>query len=890
MQTADEIIVKLTADNSGINAELDEVAAKVKASTDTMRASVAEAMSQFTAFDAIQKSSIKTSQDLSAAQAALSAVQQSGAYTTEELAAKQAILDAAMAKLPKELEAASAATIAFTGNTRVMGEVSTIISEAMAGNFGRIRRSAAALANQSGILTSIFSPLGVVVAETAAALGGLVYFTARAEEYQGELSQSLLVTSGAAGMSKDQLVQLTEDLQSYGTHASNAREIILGLTNSGRIGFDQMGDASRVASELVQITGINAEQAVKKLVEMGDDPVRAARSLEEQMGFLTQKQADEIASLEKAGEKSQAFSVLLEALRGHLEDVDRQTQATTTRLEAFLHDLNPYTWGQAWEDGAHNIGVALDKAIDGPSLQDKFNKARDQYFALVNEAKAHPVPWMESLDTGGKGFAVAIEEARQKAYALQQQLEKVNQAAKAAGAAAQQVKGGVLNTLGGNKGSASSDDSAATKADKDEFDQEQLIHKMSLDAERAYWEQKRAIAQQYGRSGEEEQAVRELLQIREKADTAATASARKAAAAQRQFQDSTTNEVLADIRKEAEAQAKAMQQVIADAQETARASIAAAQGGYDLAADAIKAKLDLGQTSAQQEIAELEQSEQRKYQIELAALQDELKLVQMKPEVAKKVNDQIEALERAHNLRMQQLNEQSAKDYQKTWQDRLKPVTQAFSQSINGMIQGTLTLKQAEMNMLQSILAKFIETGIDTLSNAIANQEGLSAAAAAGAAQRVTIAKTAAAETKTAEASTAQSQIMTAAATAAAKAYQAIVGIPYVGPILAPIAAGVAFAGVEAFTADIASAEGGWERVPADGMMTRLHYNEMVLPAHVAEPVRQMAKNGGNGGGVHHHHYSITMNDAHGVRRLIQKNGSEIAAGIRHLSRRGHRL
>lgn len=73
------------------------------------------------------------------------------------------------------------------------------------------------------------------------------------------------------------------------------------------------------------------------------------------------------------------------------------------------------------------------------------------------------------------------------------------------------------------------------------------------------------------------------------------------------------------------------------------------------------------------------------------------------------------------------------------------------------------------------------------------------------------------------------------AAAAARGAYKAMIGIPIIGPILAPAAAAVAFAAVEGF-----SAAGGWDDVPFDGAQTTLHKNEMVLPATLATPLRAM--------------------------------------------------
>lgn len=79
---------------------------------------------------------------------------------------------------------------------------------------------------------------------------------------------------------------------------------------------------------------------------------------------------------------------------------------------------------------------------------------------------------------------------------------------------------------------------------------------------------------------------------------------------------------------------------------------------------------------------------------------------------------------------------------------------------------------------------------------------------------------------------------------AAANAWNAVVGIPIVGPVLAPVAAAASFAGVMAF----ASAEDGWD-VPGgggagvDGRGGRpaiIHPREMVLPAQIADSVRAL--------------------------------------------------
>ena len=110
----------------------------------------------------------------------------------------------------------------------------------------------------------------------------------------------------------------------------------------------------------------------------------------------------------------------------------------------------------------------------------------------------------------------------------------------------------------------------------------------------------------------------------------------------------------------------------------------------------------------------------------------------------------------------------------------------------------------------------------------------------AGDAARTASATTAAITDKALSKSTTESKLLNAAVSAAAGAYQAIVGIPYVGPILAPIAAAVAFAGVMAFGGLVGSAKGGEMEVGSDNAPYFLHKRESVLPAGVADNFRKV--------------------------------------------------
>ena len=177
------------------------------------------------------------------------------------------------------------------------------------------------------------------------------------------------------------------------------------------------------------------------------------------------------------------------------------------------------------------------------------------------------------------------------------------------------------------------------------------------------------------------------------------------------------------------------------------------------------------------------------------------------------------------------IHEEIAKDVEKNQKKRLEGEMKILGQITNGwdgaiqkMIHGQMSLKDgvigAVKQMEDQIEKSLINMGLQWMKYFILQQiEGDKAH---------------------------MTQVMTQAKSAAAGAWNATVGIPFIGPVLAPIAAAASFTGVMAF------AEGGWDRVPSD-QVAMIHKNEMVLPANIAEPVRQMAARGGGGGDVHFH-------------------------------------
>lgn len=282
-----------------------------------------------------------------------------------------------------------------------------------------------------------------------------------------------------------------------------------------------------------------------------------------------------------------------------------------------------------------------------------------------------------------------------------------------------------------------------------------------------------------------------------------------------------------------------------------------------------KELLDRKKARMEEEYQEEIDFENRMYQLKVQSLRDELALENLRPEERRRVNAEIEQEEAQHQAKMkriqsehatqvQQINQENAKLSSAKWVDMAQTVGQQLSSSLQGFWNKSLTIRQALLNLADSIVFKFFDMGARIVQDWIMRQFTMTAVQQAQDAARVTSAvaaegiKTGAtisgAATSTAvTAAAAGSEITSHAATAAAGAYKSTVVIPFIGPIAAPVAAGLALAAVLGF-ASMISAEGGAGEITRDGQLAQLHKKEMVLPAWIAEPMRQSLRSPGSSG------------------------------------------
>jgi len=168
---------------------------------------------------------------------------------------------------------------------------------------------------------------------------------------------------------------------------------------------------------------------------------------------------------------------------------------------------------------------------------------------------------------------------------------------------------------------------------------------------------------------------------------------------------------------------------------------------------------------------------------------------------------------------------------------------------MNGMIQRTMTMRQAVGNMYKGLT--------QTITSEIAKWIMLEVAAMAK--KRLM----------------ALGVIGTNAATAGAGAAASQADIPIAGPFLAAGAMAATFAAVMAMGSRVPSAAGGFDIPKGVNPLTQLHEREMVLPARHADVIRAMADGGGGAGGGDTHQWNISALDARSFEGFLRNGGAD---------------
>ena len=301
--------------------------------------------------------------------------------TTELLRARAAQLGVSSAAevYIRKMEQAGKATHSLgLKSAAARQEIVVLTGELARGNLGALRGSGITLANRAGWTDALMSPKGMAVGGTvgviAAAVVGLgkAWYDGRREGE--EFNRQLELTGHYAGVTAGQLWSLSRAISGNGITQHAAAGALAQVVGSGAFHGNDIGMVAKAAAQMERSVGQSVSDTINQFKRLQDDPVNAAKALDNELHFLTATQLEQIRVLGEQGRSSDAARIAMSALA---EETGKRTLDIDNNLNALGSTLLTLSdWWKRFWDAAMNIGRedSLDAQI--AALQEKIQRAK----------------------------------------------------------------------------------------------------------------------------------------------------------------------------------------------------------------------------------------------------------------------------------------------------------------------------------------------------------------------------------------------------------------------------------------------------------------------------------------------------------------------------------
>lgn len=764
-----------------------------------------------------------------------------GSFT--EAATASAGARAEVSKLKAMMAAATGDMGHFSGSTSVATrELLVLGREAARGNFSRMAGSMTILATQGfGLSTAMLAAAGGV----AAVAGGLIYFALQAHK-AAEAGKELegVVAFRGLDVSRAQIDDLIQRLHSLsGVSIADAQAIGGSFLRMRDTSVPVMRAMIDVLPAVAAEMGEKMPEAAKQFAAALGDPARAGDAFLEKLGASRQAVQAFDAALAR-GDIAGARAEMLQALSDGAERYEQKTHAATDSTRGFYEVIQSIAGGEGDTEAVAMLQKQID-AID-PERVKKAAADLKEAFASLQAAPPSGAP-LEQVRAQIAQMSALHEGARSELLA---QEIKTWQDRIAVG----DLYGKDLTE-------------AETARDRARLELARESGSEAIAATRQHISEMQAAGDK-GRSdmlAAEAAAYRQLL------------AGDKLTAEQRLEVRRQLNVTLAELgRAETEDMVKETDRKIADADRELKA-------GIDHDDQLFKQhKLSIAERVAAEEglVRQTEQLELALLDAEIAQLHAGTDAwrdaMDKRRQLVAKFESDVKALHDKGATDQQKEDDKSAKEFLRT----LQPMESGFNTMIRGMMGGRMTMQQAFLSGLQQMATREIETDAALLLKKLALYAAELAGFNAAAAEKQLTEQAANESSLAGLAIKALKAIGTYAAEAFAGAYQAVVGIPYVGPAIAPgVAAGAEAAVMGA--ASVVSAAGGMFSVPSDNFLIKAHMGESVLPENIASPMRDFFGDGGGSQGGDMHLHGPLVSISGGVGLTTDQIAMAVQKGIR---------
>lgn len=256
-------------------------------------------------------------------------------------------------------------------------ELGRLLKDMATGQWDRFGSTSLTLANYSGVMSKLFTPVGLGVASAAVAVAGLTAAAIEGYQEQERLARSILLTGNYAGTTTGQVNVLANALGTINGRGGAARDILNGLIDSGRVSGAALNDVGRAAVNMAAISGDSAKQVVTEWAKIADDPVKGVIELDQRFHFLNTTTFQHIQDLQQAGDKYGALRIAAAAFADDTAAKMDKLRDSMGWLERGIDN-----WKRnfdALKTAALDLGKPETEIDRFQAALDKYNKTYDAY-------------------------------------------------------------------------------------------------------------------------------------------------------------------------------------------------------------------------------------------------------------------------------------------------------------------------------------------------------------------------------------------------------------------------------------------------------------------------------------------------------------------------------
>ncbi|MCO7335481.1 phage tail length tape measure family protein [Burkholderia multivorans] len=216
-------------------------------------------------------------------------------------------------------------------------EMMVLAHEAATGSWKNFAGSMMVMAEQVDAMKYATHPLALGLAAAGGAAyafyKGISTATAQARAFHDAMN----ATSGYAQQTRESIQGLAEDLSKrFGVGISAATNGLNQLVATGRVTADIFPQVGAVALAMSKSSGEAFDKTVESLLKQQDEVKRAAEEYQRTHHSMSDANMAFIESLEKTGQKHEAFKILIQQ---QLADIERETKASTEHQAGFWDNV-----------------------------------------------------------------------------------------------------------------------------------------------------------------------------------------------------------------------------------------------------------------------------------------------------------------------------------------------------------------------------------------------------------------------------------------------------------------------------------------------------------------------------------------------------------------------